>query len=157
MAIIALMTEINAPVERCFDLSRSIDLHQHSTTGTNERAIAGVTSGLIRLNETVTWRAKHFGINQNLTSKITELNFPNYFTDVMVKGAFRRMEHLHSFEASGNKTIMKDRFEFEAPLGFIGRFAEKVFLTSYLKKFLMNRNQFIKETAESGSWKNFLP
>jgi len=54
MPVIELKTAIKAPVERCFDLSRSIDLHKISTAHTNEEAIAGVTSGLIGPNEWVT-------------------------------------------------------------------------------------------------------
>lgn len=64
MPRIVLKTIIRAPIDRCFDLSRSIDLHKVSTEQTNEEAIDGVTSGLISLDESVTWRAKHFGIDQ---------------------------------------------------------------------------------------------
>ena len=69
MPKIELTTIIDAPIERCFDLARSIDLHKLSTAGTDEEAIAGVMSGLIGKNEQVTWKAKHFGITQKLTSK----------------------------------------------------------------------------------------
>lgn len=88
MPIINLHTEIKAEKEVVFDLSRSIDLHKISTEQTSEEAIAGKTSGLIGLHESVTWRAKHFGIYQNLTSKITKFDRPNYFVDEMVKGRF---------------------------------------------------------------------
>ncbi|WP_255563230.1 hypothetical protein [Mucilaginibacter sp. 21P] len=84
MPVITLTTIINAPVERCFDISRDIDIHIASTVHTGERAIAGRTSGLIGLGESVTWRAKHFGIWQNLTSKITEFKFPEYFVDCLI-------------------------------------------------------------------------
>lgn len=76
MSVIQLTTIIKAPIERCFDLSRSIDLHMESTSGTGERAIAGRTSGLIEHNELVTWRAKHLGVWQQLSSKITEYEYP---------------------------------------------------------------------------------
>ena len=66
MTLIKLETNINAPIERVFDLARSIDLHKISTAHTNEQAIAGKTSGLIGMDESVIWRAKHFGIYQNL-------------------------------------------------------------------------------------------
>lgn len=72
MPCISLTTEIKAPIERCFDLSRSIDLHVVSTSGTDEKAVGGRTSGLIEKNETVTWQAVHLGVKQNLTSLITE-------------------------------------------------------------------------------------
>src|ERR1051325_5401841 len=100
MPTIELKTEINAPIERCFLLSLSVDLHTMSTQETNERAIAGVTSGLMKLNDVVTWRAKHFGIYQNLTSRIAEYNSPTYFVSEMVEGAFKKLHHQHIFEFS---------------------------------------------------------
>jgi hypothetical protein len=68
MSVIQLTTIILAPVERVFDLARSIDLHVASTAHTGERAVAGVTSGLLGPGEEVTWRAKHFGVWQHLTN-----------------------------------------------------------------------------------------
>ena len=79
MPTIELSTIINAPIRHCFDIARDIDIHMASTAHTGERAIAGRTSGLIELGETVTWRAKHFGVWQNLTSKITDFNSPAFF------------------------------------------------------------------------------
>jgi hypothetical protein len=86
MPIIKLTTEINSTLEICFDLSRSIDLHKISTSKTNEEAIEGKTKGLINLNETVTWKATHFGVRQKLTSKITAFDRPYYFVDEQTKG-----------------------------------------------------------------------
>lgn len=156
MAGILLETFINAPVERVFDLSLSIDLHQASASETNEKAIAGKTSGLIGLNEWVTWRARHFGIYQNLTVQITRLERPFFFEDKMLKGAFSKMEHLHLFESSGTGTLMKDVFEFESPLGILGKMANKLFLENYMRKFLITRNETIKRIAESEDWKEVL-
>ena len=110
MTQIELSTHINAPIERCFDLARSIDLHLESMSQTGEIAIAGRISGLIGFGETVTWRAKHFGIWQTLTSKITEFDYPNYFTDEMVKGAFKNFRHEHLFYNINNETLMKDLY-----------------------------------------------
>jgi uncharacterized protein YndB with AHSA1/START domain len=62
MTRIDLTTRIEAPIEQVFDLARDIDLHARSMAHTNERAVAGRTSGRIRQGETVTWRATHFGI-----------------------------------------------------------------------------------------------
>ena len=146
---IELSTPINAPIGRCFDLSRSIDLHMQSTKQTGEQAIAGRTSGLIELGETVTWRAKHFGIWQNLTSKITEFEYPNHFTDEMISGAFKAFRHEHMFFAVNNQTVMKDIFAFESPYGRLGRLANFLFLGRYMQKLLKERNRVIKEAAET--------
>lgn len=121
MPVIKLITHINAPVERVFDLARSIDFHQETTKGTNETAIAGVTKGLINKGEQVTWRAKHFGIYQELSSVIPEMDAPFYFEDRMLKGAFKSIRHQHFFEKKNGGTVMKDEFEFEAPFGIIGK------------------------------------
>lgn len=156
MARIILRTLIHAPAERCFDLSRSIDLHQRSTARTEERAIAGRTSGLIELGETVTWEAKHLGFRQQLTSKITAYEYPNFFVDEMQKGVFKSMYHLHQFEWNGDKTIMTDDFQFRSPLGLLGKAADVVFLKNYLKQFLLERNQIIKQYAEGNEWQSLL-
>jgi ligand-binding SRPBCC domain-containing protein len=148
MTKIELSTSINAPIERCFDLARSIDLHLVSTKQTGEQAIAGRTSGLIGLGETVTWRAKHFGVWQTLTSKITEFDYPNSFTDEMVEGAFKSMRHEHLFYGIGKQTVMKDIFIFESPFGWFGEIVNFLFLGWYMENFLVKRNKVIKEMAE---------
>lgn len=153
MPRIVLETEINAPIERCFDLSRSIDLHKISTEHTNEEAIDGVTSGLINLNESVTWRAKHFGIYQNLTTKITEFDSPRFFVDEMVKGAFKGFKHEHHFVQIENGTQMTDIFDYQSPFGILVKLADKVVLKKYMTKLLIKRNETIKEFAESDKWK----
>ncbi|MDB5136776.1 MAG: hypothetical protein JWP37_3379 [Mucilaginibacter sp.] len=148
MPKIVLLTKINAPIEKCFDLARSIDLHMESTKQTGEKAIAGRTGGLIELGETVTWRAKHFGIWQTLTSKITEFNSPNYFVDEMVKGAFKSFRHEHHFTKVDDRTLMKDVFVFESPLGVLGKLFNFLVLTRYIRWLLVERNRVIKEVAE---------
>ncbi len=157
MPTIRLETFIDAPRDRVFDLARSIDLHQSSTQQTHERAIAGRTSGLIQLGETVTWRAKHFGIYQQLSVRITAFDKPHMFADKMLKGAFASMEHIHLFEEEQTGTNMIDIFTFKAPLGILGLLAENLFLTTYMYNFLKKRNWEIKIIAEGHQWEQFLP
>ena len=156
MPKINLTTTIEAPIERVFDLARSIDLHKLSTKKTNEEAVGGKTSGLIKLGETVTWRAKHFNVYQKLTVEITEYDRPNMFRDVMLKGAFKSMKHLHKFEKEGNNTKMIDVFEFESPFGIIGRLANLLFLKNYMTNFLIERNKELKTYAESEEWRKII-
>jgi ligand-binding SRPBCC domain-containing protein len=153
MPKIELQTEINSTIEICFDLSRSIDLHKISTAKTNEEAIEGTTTGLINLNETVTWQATHFGIRQKLTSKITAFEKPYYFRDEQIKGAFQSFYHEHKFEQLENKILMTDIFEYQSPFGIIGKIFNKFILTNYLRNLLINRNNVIKEFAETDKWK----
>ena len=156
MPKIILKTEIKASIEIVFDLSRSIDLHKISTEHTNEEAIAGKTSGLIGLNESVTWRAKHFGVYQKLTSKITEFERPNYFVDEMVHGIFRGFRHEHRFTDFNGMTLMVDHFDYESPLGYLGKMADELFLQKYMTDLLIERNRIVKDFAETEKWKEIV-
>lgn len=156
MGKIVTQFTINAPAEVCFDLARSIDLHELSTQQTGEKAIAGVTSGLINLGEVVTWRAKHFGIWQRLTSRITEMDRPFYFVDEMVSGAFSYFHHEHSFQESAQGTVMTDTFVYGTPLGILGRIFDRLVLEKYMQKLLLERNRVIKAVAESDQRLKFL-
>ena len=157
MPVIELETKINAPTERVFDLARSIDLHTKSTSKTGEEAIAGRTSGLINLGETVTWRAKHLGVRQTLTSKIVAFERPFHFRDSMQKGIFKRLDHDHFFEElEDGETLMRDRFDYDAPLWILGKFADRLFLEKYMTRFLLKRNRIIKEIAESEKWREYI-
>ena len=137
MALIRLESNINAPIERCFDLSLSVDLHRHSVAHTHERPVAGVTSGILKLGDTVTWEAVHFGIKQHLTTQITAYERPYRFTDEMLKGVFQEITHLHEFVPQPHGTLMIDLFAFHAPLGILGKLAETLFLTRYMRGLLL--------------------
>jgi ligand-binding SRPBCC domain-containing protein len=146
---ISLTTIITAPVERVFDLARSITLHEKSMAHTSEKAVAGVTSGLIQLGETVTWQAKHLFKTRALTVQITAMQPYEFFSDEMVKGDFKTMRHHHYFKAADNGTIMTDEFTFTSPFGLLGKITNALFLTNYMKRLLQQRNNIIKEYAES--------
>ena len=156
MPVIHLTTFIKAPRQRVFDLSRSITMHAVSMKHTNEKAIKGVISGLINLNETVTWQAKLLFKQRVMEVKITEMKPFENFTDEMVKGDFKSMKHEHHFKEIENGTIMIDLFSFETPYGWWGKVANFIFLKQYLQKLLEIRNAAIKLYAETNQWKHVL-
>ena len=156
MLSFTINTNIKNNCEVVFDLSRSIDLHLISTSKTNEKAIAGKTSGLINLHETVTWEANHLFKKRFFTSKITKYNYPNSFTDEMIKGDLKTFSHQHIFEKTTDGTLMKDVIHLEAPFGLLGKFVMWIFLKNYFKKLLTERNDIIKQYAENDQWKTIL-
>jgi ligand-binding SRPBCC domain-containing protein len=172
MTTLEEVTVIRAPIGRCFDLARSVEVHLAGNVHSGEQAVAagGVTTGLVGLGERVIWRAKHFGVWWTLTSEITEMERPEYFRDVMVQGPFGRMEHEHWFRPSAGRdqgvarrpgglphTEMRDVFRFAGPLGVLGRVAEWAFLRRYMRELLRERNEAIRVIAESEAWRRFLP
>ncbi|WP_312189990.1 SRPBCC family protein [Sphingobacterium sp.] len=157
MPQLILDTVIEAPLKVVFDLARSIDVHMYSTKETGEKAVEGVTTGLIEVGQTVRWRARHLGVKQTLTVQITAMEKPYYFEDKMIQGVFQSMDHQHHFEElADGKVLMRDIFNFSAPFGVLGRFVEWLFLTAYMRRFLEERNQSIKEVAESGQYVRYL-
>ena len=156
MAEIIISTQVNSRIETVFDLSRSIELHKISTSQTNEEAVAGVTSGLMNLHDTVTWQARHLLKQRRFTSKITAFERPFYFRDEMQQGDFKKFIHEHFFEKNENGILMKDKLLLEAPFGFIGKLATGIFLKNYIRSLLIHRNEVIKQHAESGEWRKIL-
>jgi ligand-binding SRPBCC domain-containing protein len=157
MPVIQIETIIHAPIDRVFNLARSIDLHQVSAGKTNEKAIAGKTTGLIELGDEVTWQARHFGVQQKLSVRITAMNRPHDFTDQMIRGAFKRFDHQHQFFSESDQTTrMVDVFDYTSPFGLLGKMADALFLKRYMTEFLNERNQVIKAVAESEKWKAVL-
>jgi ligand-binding SRPBCC domain-containing protein len=154
------ITVIQAPISRCFDLARSVEAHLAGNVHWGEAAVAeaGVTSGLVGLGQRVTWRAKHFGVWQRLTSEITRMDRPRHFRDVMLRGAFSSMEHDHHFRAiSSDVTEMRDVFCFAAPWGVLGKSVEALVLRRYMQALLRERAAAIRQIAESDSWREYLP
>jgi ligand-binding SRPBCC domain-containing protein len=120
-----------------------------STAHTGEEAIAGKTNGLIGLGETVTWRARHFGVWLSLTSKITQYDWPFCFVDEMVEGPFHSFRHEHRFTRISQGTLMEDNFAYRSPFGPLGRIADQLFLRQYMTDLLLRRNEILKEVAEN--------
>ncbi|MGH2667182.1 SRPBCC family protein [Flavobacterium sp.] len=148
MTRIQLVTIIKTPKQIIFDASRNIDIHQQSAGKSNEKAIAGVTSGLINLNETVTWRGKHFGIYLTHKSRMTSMDFYDYFVDEMEEGKFRYFKHEHFFSEEKGITLMTDQLEYETPFGIIGRIFDFLFLKAHLQNFIIERNKVLKDVSE---------
>ena len=149
MTTIHLTTKIKAPKQIVFDVSRNIDIHQKSASKSNEKAIAGITSGLINFNETVTWRGKHFGFYLTHKSRITAMNLYDYFVDEMEEGKFKTFKHEHFFEEKNRLTIMTDQLQYETPFGIFGKLFDVLFLKKHLTQFILERNKILKVIAEN--------
>lgn len=149
MPEIFLETPIHAPAEVCFDLMRDIRIHTETTAQTHEKAVAGVTDGMIGLGQTVTFEGTHFGIRQRLTVKVTEFDRPRLFVDEMTEGNFRSFKHIHEFIRVRSGTLMRDTLIWTSPFGFLGRVVDKLILERHLRNLVTTRNAKLKAIAES--------
>lgn len=148
MAQIELRTDIAASIQTVFDLARSIDVHMGSMGKSRERAVGGVTTGLIGPGQCVTWKARHFGVPFTMTSAIVTMEVPTAFVDEQTRGPFRSFRHEHRFEVNGDATVMHDSIAFTSPLGLLGRLVDRIGLERYMTKIISERNAFLKTAAE---------
>jgi hypothetical protein len=148
MPRIVVETVLPTAVDVAFDMARSIDLHLESQQHSGERAIAGCTEGLIELGESVVWEATHFGVWQELESRIVSMDRPRAFRDSMVRGAFARFDHDHLFEDCDGGTLMTDIFDYSSPWWLLGRLADALFLEGYMRRLLGERAEMLRALAE---------
>jgi ligand-binding SRPBCC domain-containing protein len=148
MRTIKITTLYSAPIEKVFNTNRNIDIHQQSASKTKEIAIAGITSGLINKNETVTWKGKHFGVYIKHQSVISEMNFPTYFVDEQLKGHFKSFKHQHFFEQKENHVEVTDILEYQTPFGIFGKLFDRFLLKNHLTNFIIHRNTVLKDLSE---------
>ncbi len=141
-------TEIAAPIDEVFDLARDIGAHVASQAYAHERAVAGVTSGVIGPGETVTFRARHFGVPFRLTSRIVAFDRPHRFADEQIRGPFKSIRHEHLFSEADGIVTMVDRVCLAAPVGPIGRLVERALLGCYIRNLIVERAGFLKAEAE---------
>ena len=155
LQLLRLTTLIDAPVQRCFLLSLSVDLHTFSAGSTGEQAVAGTTTGLLRPGDTVTWSGRHFGLRLEHTAVIDVCRPYSYFRDVMTHGHFGCFEHEHHFAPLNDGTRLRDEIRFTPPFGLLGRLTRNR-LQKHLRNFLLERNAILKQVAESDDWRRYL-
>lgn len=151
MTTIKLTTKIKASKQIVFDLSRNIDLHQLSMTDSKEKAIYGITSGLVNLNDTVTFKGKHFGVYLTHQSRITKMKLYDSSTDEMIKGCFKSFIHHHEFEEDQGFTTMTDKIFYEVPIGIVGKIFDYLILKRYMQNLIEKRNNILKQQLEKQS------
>ncbi len=149
MSQIVLEIFIDAPAETCFDLMRDIRLHTETTAKTNEKAVGGVSEGMIGLGQTVTFEGTHFGMRQRLTVKVVEFDRPRLFVDEMIEGTFRSFKHIHEFSTQDGGTLIRDTLIWTSPLGILGRVVDILLLERHLRRLVSGRNAMLKQIAEN--------
>ena len=121
-----------------------------------EEVVEGISAGLLNLDDTVTWKAKHFFKERRIKVRMTKLKSPDYFVDEQVNGDFILLKHEHYFKPIQNGTIMIDQFRYELPYAMLGKLLNKLYMEKYLTRLIGERNEAIKKAAESNGWKQFL-
>lgn len=156
MITIDQTTLIFAPIARCFDMARSVEVRLAGGMEWHEEAISGVTSGLLEFGDRVTWEGLHLGGLRTITTKVTALYPPFYFQETMVEGPFKSLQHDHIFrEVESGATELRDILCFAAPLLLGGHMAETFVLRNHMEKVLEERNLTLRQLTESRDWHRY--
>jgi ligand-binding SRPBCC domain-containing protein len=153
MFVIKDSIHIDAPIERCFLLSTSVELVARTL---GMKPVAGKRVGLVRGGDQLEWRGWKFGLPQRHETLITKFEPPEFFEDAMASGRFKSFAHMHEFTAIGGQVLLKDTVRFEMPLGFAGRLVGKYVLVPHIRYLLQQRFQLLKRTAESEEWRKYI-
>jgi ligand-binding SRPBCC domain-containing protein len=149
MGHIVVETIIDAPREVCFDAALDVGVHTESAAFSKERLVRpGKLEGRLEVGDLVCFEGRHFGVRQRFCARITEAVRPDRFTDEMVEGIFTTLRHVHEFESREGKTVMRDTLDWTAPLGILGRLADRLFLESHMRWFVATKQRHLKEIVE---------
>ena len=156
MRKIEFNTHIKAPLQRCYDLARSIDFHKISVPQIKEEVVAGCSSGLIGPNQHALLQTRVAGLRFSTELKLTRYAPPFFFSYEIVNEVFESIVHEYYFYDLKEETVMVDHFYFETRYGILGKFANILFLKKLLAHAIQHRNEMLREYAESEKWKTIL-
>jgi ligand-binding SRPBCC domain-containing protein len=166
MFVVKDNVHINAPIERCFLLSTSLELvgrelGMEATAGSfvaedgARRAMR--TRGLVVGGDRIRWEGWKFGLPQTHVSLISEYVPYSFFQDRMIAGRFQYFQHDHEFTEVGGQVLLKDVVRFSLPLGIAGRLVGKRIVVPHVRLLLRRRFQLLRGLAESDGWRKYLP
>jgi ligand-binding SRPBCC domain-containing protein len=145
---------INAPIERCFLLSTSVELVGRTL---GMKPIEGKTSGTIDADDRLVWAGWKFGFPQMHESLITQYNRPVFFQDTMGRGRFKRYQHDHQLVEIDGRTLLNDKLRFNMPFGWPGKMVGRYVVLPYMCRMLRQRMLLLRHLAESEEWRRYLP
>jgi ligand-binding SRPBCC domain-containing protein len=156
MFIVSDKIHINAPIERCFLLSTSLELVAQTLKMRLVESGSIRTSGLVVGGDRLLWRGWVFGLPQLHETLITKYERPNFFQDTMGRGRFKQFQHDHFFTEIGGRTLLKDKVRFSLPLGAVTRPLARFVVMPHVSRLLRRRLELLKRVAESDEWKQYL-
>jgi ligand-binding SRPBCC domain-containing protein len=99
----------------------------------------------IRPGALIDYRIALFGVPLRWRTLIEAFEPETRFVDVQVKGPYRLWRHTHEFIDAPAGTILRDRVEYEMPLGLLGELAHVVFVERQLAAIFAFRRESIEK------------
>ena len=99
---------------------------------------------VIQTGTLIDYQLRLFGIRFSWCSRIESFDPVRSFTDVQLKGPYRRWIHRHEFSTVSEGTQMTDTVDYDLPLGPLGTLAHAAFVRRTLKGIFDYRRDCIE-------------
>ncbi|WP_295229887.1 SRPBCC family protein [uncultured Chryseobacterium sp.] len=86
-----------------------------------------------------------FGIKMEWQTEITQVSHHKSFTDFQKKGPYKLWNHHHEFIENEQGVLMKDRVDYELPMGFLGEIAHSILVKKKVEDIFSYRHRILKE------------
>ncbi len=156
MFVVSDKIHVNAPIERCFLLSTSLELVGQTLKMRLVESGSTKTSGLVVGGDRLLWQGWVFGLPQVHETRITKYERPNFFQDSMGRGRFKRFQHDHFFTEIGGRTLLNDKVRFSLPMGWATAPVARLVVVPHVSRLLRQRLELLKRVAESEEWRQYL-
>lgn len=93
----------------------------------------------------IAYQLRLHGVPVRWLTDIETWDPPMGFVDVQTKGPYRLWHHTHSFESSGNGTVMRDSVRYALPFGPLGRLVHALWVKSEIEAIFNFRAQKIAD------------
>jgi ligand-binding SRPBCC domain-containing protein len=91
----------------------------------------------------IDYRLSLYGVPLYWRTRIETYDPESSFTDVQLRGPYRRWHHLHEFVEKDGGTEMRDRVSYELPLGPLGAVARALFVRRSLERIFDHRRDVV--------------
>jgi ligand-binding SRPBCC domain-containing protein len=98
----------------------------------------------------IEYRLNLFGLPFSWRTRIERYRPPEEFVDVQLSGPYRSWRHTHTFQAIGGTTVVRDRVEYQLPLGPLGPLARALFVRGSLERIFDFRREEIARRFGEG-------
>lgn len=99
----------------------------------------------MRAGAIIDYQLSLFGLKFRWRTLIESFDPDSGFVDVQIKGPYRSWRHSHRFSDAPGGTLVRDRIEYELPLGPFGELARRLFVERQLRRIFDFRRAAIEQ------------
>ena len=102
-----------------------------------------MSSPTIQKGSLIDYKLKIHGIPVKWKTLIQIWDPPHQFSDIQLKGPYKKWHHTHSFKTLGTGTLMTDQVQYQLPLSCVGELCAGSFVRSDIEKIFSYRREAV--------------